>query len=113
MELDEVDAVFSYWGFDWDGLVKKCPKQDRSRGVCFAIAKKIIGNSSIFETMMKTRQLPVTVLSAEEGVSKKTLEKYRQFIVAIVILVKGDYPYIRAFLPRFFDDKYMGEGAAL
>jgi RNA polymerase sigma factor len=50
-ELDEVDAVFSRWGFDWDSLVKKCPKQDRSRSVCFAIARKITVNTSLLENL--------------------------------------------------------------
>jgi RNA polymerase sigma factor len=103
-ELDEVDEVFSRWGFDWDSLVKKCPRQDRSRLVCFGIVKKITGNGLLFETMMKTYQLPVTRLVSNEGVSKKALEKYRQFIAAVVILTTGDYPYIRAFLPQYFYD---------
>jgi RNA polymerase sigma factor len=113
IELNEVDTVFSHWGFDWDRLATKCPKQKRSRNACFAIARQIIGNISVFETMMKTFQLPINDLVSREVGSKKTLEKYRQFIVAIVILIKGDYPYIRAFLPQFFDDGYMGEGAFL
>jgi RNA polymerase sigma factor len=104
-ELDEADAVFSRWGFDWDSLVKRCPKQERSRNACFAAAKKITGNFSLFETAIKTYQLPVTYLVSHEGVSKKTLEKYRVFIAALVILVAGDYPYIRAFLPQYFDEE--------
>jgi RNA polymerase sigma factor len=101
-ELEEVDAVFSRWGFDWDGLAKKCPRQERSRKVCYAIAKKLTGNVLLFESMMKTHQLPVTHLVTNEGVSKKALEKYRWFIAALAILTSGDYPYIRAFLPHYF-----------
>jgi RNA polymerase sigma factor len=114
-EIDEVDAVFSRWGFDWGSLAKKCPKQDRSRNACFAIAKKITGNSPLLETVMNACQLPVTHLVSKEGLSKKALEKYRQFIAAVVILTTGDYPYIRAFLPQYFDDAPSAgdEGASL
>jgi RNA polymerase sigma factor len=112
MELDEVNAVFSRWGFDWDSLVKKCPRQDRSRFSCFAAAKKITENAALFENTIKTQQLPVSYLVSNGGVSKKTLEKYRQFIAAVVILTTGDYPYIRAFLPQYFDNTSAGSAAS-
>jgi hypothetical protein len=53
------------------------------------------------------------VLAAHAGFSKKALEKYRHYIVALVILTRGDYPYIRAFLPQFLDTEIFAEEAAL
>jgi RNA polymerase sigma factor len=113
MEIGEVNKEFSSWGFDWNNLLKKCPKQERSRKTCFAIAKKILDSAELTASMIKTKSLPATALAAQAGFSKKALEKYRQYIVALVILTKGDYPYIRAFLPRFLDTEMFAEETAL
>jgi RNA polymerase sigma factor len=103
MERDEVDAVFARYGFDWNTLAKKCPKQERSRRACFVIARKIMRIPSLYNPVINTCQLPLAELVTKYGFSKKHLEKYRQYIIALIILLKGDYPYIRAILPQFFD----------
>jgi RNA polymerase sigma factor len=53
--------------------------------------------------MIQTRKLPIQGLAALSGVSEKTLEKYRRYIAAVIIIIHGDYPYIHSFLPHFFD----------
>jgi RNA polymerase sigma factor len=113
MEISEVNKEFLSWGFDWNNLLKKCPKQERSRKTCFAIAKKILGSFELTEVMFKNKGIPAAALASHAGFSKKALEKYRQYIVALVILLRGDYPYIRAFLPQFLDADIAEEEAAL
>nr|AGS53388.1 hypothetical protein [uncultured bacterium contig00018] len=47
---------------------------------------------------LKTRQLPYSRLV---GIyPRKVLEKYRHYIAALIILSKGDYPYVYSFVPR-------------
>jgi RNA polymerase sigma factor len=111
MEIDEVNNEFSSWGFGWNNLIKKCPKQERSRKTCFAIAKKILDEPELTASMMKTKGVPAAALAAHTGFSKKAMEKYRPYIVALVILLRGDYPYIRAFLPQFIDTDIAEEEA--
>jgi hypothetical protein len=49
---------------------------------------------------LKARQLPITRLA--EAFPRKALEKYRQYIVALIILSQGDYPYVYSFVPQSF-----------
>jgi RNA polymerase sigma factor len=107
MEITEVNTEFSSWGFNWKLLMKKCPKQERSRRVCFAAVKAILETPGLTELIIRKRQLPVTELAANMGFSQKTLEKYRHYIVALIVLLQGDYPYIRAFLPQFTGNDFI------
>jgi RNA polymerase sigma factor len=103
MEIDEINIRFADWGFTWEKLMKNCPKQERSRRTCHTIARRILEDEELTAEMLKARQMPVGKLSAKTGFSLKIFEKYRQYIAAVVLIMRGDYPYIHSFLPRFLD----------
>ena len=99
-EIEAINGDFFQWGFSWASLLKKCPKQERSRRICFSIAETVQKSPELLADMLKNRQLPVNRLA--ETYPRKALEKYRQYIVALIILLQGDYPYIYSFVPQFF-----------
>jgi RNA polymerase sigma factor len=98
IEIEAVNRAFSQWGFSWETLLKKCPKQQRSRRIAARIAETVRNSPELLAHTLKTRQLPVTRLAAT--FPRKALEKYRQYIAALVILSQGDYPYVYAFVPQ-------------
>jgi RNA polymerase sigma factor len=98
-EIEEINAEFAAWGFDVNDLVKYRPKQERSRKTCQKIARAVLLNPAVLETMKRTHQVPVKQLMAVTGFSEKIFEKYRRYIAALVVIESGDYPYIRSFLP--------------
>jgi RNA polymerase sigma factor len=103
LEIDAVNDEFSQWGFSWATLLKKCPKQERSRRIAMRIAETVRENLGLLADMLETRKLPITRLV--EGFPRKTLEKYRQYIVALIILSQGDYPYVYSFIPHSFTEE--------
>ncbi|MDR1388834.1 MAG: hypothetical protein LBJ31_02530 [Treponema sp.] len=106
-EIIEINNEFSQWGFDVAILKKSGPKQERSRRVCHGIARKVLENPELAAEMTQTRKLSIQRLVSLSGVSEKTLEKYRRYIAAVIIIMRGDYPYIHSFLPHFFDGEVM------
>ena len=103
IEIETVNCEFSQWGLSWDTLLKKCPKQERSRRLCQRIAQAVQDSPMLLADTLKTRQLPITRLT--EAFPRKALEKYRQYIAALIILSQGDYPYIYSFVPHFFTEE--------
>jgi RNA polymerase sigma factor len=106
LEIDSINTEFSEWGFSWTALLKNCPKQERSRRVCQRIAGSVLENPGLLSNVRKTHQLPITHLAGT--FPRKALEKYRQYIVALIIIAQGDYPYVYSFVPESFT----GEGNA-
>jgi RNA polymerase sigma factor len=104
-EINDINAEFAPWGFEWTKLAKNGPKQKRSRRTCHIIARKALENSSLVAGMLRTHQLPIKELSAITGFSEKILEKYRQYIAAIIMILEGDYPYIHSFLPHLDEEE--------
>ena len=100
LEIEGVNEEFAKWGFSWASLLKKCPKQERSRRVAQGIADAVLRDSAMLAETLRTRQLPVSRLG--ETFPRKALEKYRQYIAALIILSQGDYPYVYSFVPQSF-----------
>ena len=100
IEIELINEEFAKWGFSWTILLKKCPKQERSRHVALRIARTVLEDPVLLADTLKTHQLPTTRLA--EIFPRKALEKYRQYIVALIILSQGDYPYVYSFVPHTF-----------
>jgi RNA polymerase sigma factor len=100
LEIEVVNGEFAIWGFSWAVLLKKCPKQERSRRRAVRIAEIVRQDAALLADTLKTRQLPVSRLAGL--FPRKALEKYRHYIAALIILSQGDYPYVYSFLPHPF-----------
>ncbi|QQO07808.1 sigma factor [Breznakiella homolactica] len=104
LEIETISAEFGEWGFTWASLLKNCPKQARSRGTCQRIAGRILDDQPLCAEILRTRQLPIKRLSEEGRFSRKVLEKYRQYILALIIISRGEYPYVYSFVPQSFEE---------
>jgi RNA polymerase sigma factor len=113
MEIQAINREFGRWGFELLDLVKTCPKQERSRQTCGTIARKALENSKIIGEMARTHTLPIKQLAALSCYPEKTLEKYRRYIVALIVIMEGDYPYLRSFLPPFGETEMSGASGEL
>jgi RNA polymerase sigma factor len=102
-EIQAANDEFSRWGFSWAALLKKCPKQERSRSIALRIAKTVLQDPALLASTLKSRQLPISRLA--EFFPRKTLEKFRQYIAALIILSQGDYPYVYSFVPHSFTEE--------
>jgi RNA polymerase sigma factor len=98
LEIEAANQEFSEWGFSWAALLKNCPKQDRSRRICLRIAEAVRQSPGLFADTLAARKLPVTRLAGT--FPRKALEKYRQYIAALIIISRGDYPYVYSFVPQ-------------
>ncbi|MCL2412497.1 MAG: hypothetical protein FWC97_12735 [Treponema sp.] len=100
LEIEEINGEFAKWGFSWATLLKKCPKQERSRRITLRITNVIRNDTALLADTLKNRQLPLSHLA--ETFPRKTVEKYRHYIAALIIITKGDYPYVYSFIPQPF-----------
>jgi RNA polymerase sigma factor len=103
LEIEDANGEFAKWGFSWETLLKKCPKQERSRRVAVQIAETVRQDFNLLADTLKTRQLPVSRLAGLYP--RKALEKYRHYISALIILSQGDYPYVYSFVPHPFAEE--------
>lgn len=99
-EIEEYTKELKQHEISFAALLSVCPKQERARKQCMAAAWAARNNEKHMEHFKKTGRLPNKELALELGISVKTIEKHRQYIIAILILLAGDFPAIATYLPE-------------
>ena len=97
-EIESYNEELAKHSLSFGTLAKNCPRQKRSRELCITIASTIVNDSGMREKYEKTGLLPQSEAALKSCVSVKTIEKYRRYLVALMILMLGDYPAITGFI---------------
>lgn len=100
-EIAMFKTQLSHYDISFQELSKIHPKQERARKQCFHIAKQLIADDDLCRSFLKTQKLPRSELASLMGLSVKTLEKHRKYIVTVALLLLGDYPSMQSFIPMY------------
>ncbi|SER42502.1 RNA polymerase sigma factor [Salipaludibacillus aurantiacus] len=79
-------------------VAEQCPKHHDARMNMVEIAKTIVGQEEILNTLLTKKRLPVKQLMNYITMSRKTIERNRKYIIAIVIVLLEDYKYLKDYL---------------
>ena len=97
-EIEAFSRKLTGFGFSLSDIADNCPRQKRTIAVCqkaMACAEK---NPDIAADLLRTKRLPVARLSLENGIERKTLERHRKYLVAILLAFTNGYEIIRGHL---------------
>ncbi|WP_240620208.1 RNA polymerase sigma factor SigI [Peribacillus acanthi] len=89
--LKEFDVSFS-------DLVECSPKHVDSRQSAIFIAKTLINDPEMLQALYEKKRLPIKQLESKVDVSRKTIERNRKYIIALAIILCGDYIYLKDYL---------------
>ena len=99
-EIEAFSESLQAYGISFQELPKICPKHDAARRRCVDLARYVAANEGMRVSLLKSRRLAQSSLARQFNLSEKTVEKHRKYIVTIVLLLSGDYPLVKAFLPQ-------------
>ncbi len=98
IELEELTKELKKWDIKFLDLVNVSPRQKKTRKIYHSIIKYITATPELIEIMHKKKQIPISEIEKELGISRKKFERARKYIIAMVIIVSGDYEYIRGYI---------------
>lgn len=104
-EIEALSQILSTYGISFYELTNVCPRHSRSKTQCVSAAKILLADRKMKIKFFKSHKLPQKELAAKLNISPKTIEKHRKYIAALAILLSGDYPGIKAFLPACQEKK--------
>jgi len=94
-EVDEFAAQLLGFGVSLTEVSEHCPKQKRTLDACRAAAHYVREHPFILEEFLRTKRLPIALISQGSGVERKTLERHRKYIVALLLACTNGYEIIR------------------
>jgi RNA polymerase sigma factor len=97
-EIAAYSRELEMYGLTFRDLVAQSPKHVDAREHAIAVARLIAEDTELRQQFRRHRTLPLKQLTGRVAVSRKTLERQRGYIVAVAVLLLGDYERLRAFV---------------
>lgn len=97
-EIAEFSMNISDFGISLTEVAERCPRQKRTLDACRRALEFVRANPGIMDDFLRTRRLPVGAIAEGSGVERKTLERHRRYMVALLLAYTNGYEIIRAHL---------------
>lgn len=99
-EIWRLAQQLSALGIRFQDLVDRTPRHRDAKERALGVAKLLASQPELCEQIRRKGNLPLKELEAVAGVSRKTLERQRKYIIALALILSGNYPHLREYLTR-------------
>lgn len=97
-EIQELSAVMSTFGIRFSDVADNCPRQERTLSACARAVRYAADNTALLDELLRTKKLPLNQLALGSGVPRKTLERHRKYVLAMLLIQTNGYELIRGHL---------------
>lgn len=97
-EIEELLAVMESFGVNFTDVAEHSPKQERTLAACALAIRYAAENKHLLDELLHTKKLPMAQLTSGAGVDRKTLERHRKYILAMLLIQTNGYEIIRGHL---------------
>ena len=97
-EIQEFGDQLAGFGISFSEVADNCPRQERTLSACRRVLDYARSRPELLEKLVETGRLPMGELAAGSGTDKKTMERHRKYLVAILLAFTNGYEIIRGHL---------------
>lgn len=98
-EIGLFKKELSQYGIDFFELVEASPSHRDTREELLNIAVYCIRDQQVLITLKKNKRLPISKISDGTSKSKKLIEKWRKYLIALIIILSNkEYLYLKSYL---------------
>lgn len=99
-EIEELGRQMQEFGVSLSDVAKNCPKQQRTLEACRRALQYAREHTELLDELLQTKRLPIGQLTAGSGVERKTLERHRKYMIALLLIYTNGYEIIRGHLKQ-------------
>ncbi|RLQ97117.1 RNA polymerase sigma factor SigI [Falsibacillus albus] len=97
-EIIQFQQLISSYDVTFDDLLNQSPKHEDARVNAIHVAQTILENEEFMDHLLEKKQLPIKKLEKKVKVSRKTIERNRKYIIAVALILYGDFIYLKEYL---------------
>jgi RNA polymerase sigma factor len=97
-EIYRFKTLLARFDIDFKDLVTSGPRQAGAREKALAIARLIVSDEEITGWLMEKKMLPIKEMERRFAVNRKTVDRYRKYIIAAVLVETSDLPFLKNYL---------------
>lgn len=99
-EIMELSDQMDEFNVSISEIAENNPRQKRTLRACQIAVNTALKDEKIMSQFFKNKKLPITRISNLSHISKKTIERHRDYIVALLIIYSNGYELIRNHLAQ-------------
>jgi RNA polymerase sigma factor len=97
-EIIQFQTLLTSFDLSFNDLVQNSPKHADARENAIKVAKLLVENRELRDSLYEKKRLPIKQLEKMVNVSRKTIERNRKYIIAIALILSNDYVYLNDYL---------------
>lgn len=97
-EIEEFEQKLGEFGITFSEIADNCPRQERTLASCQRVLAAAKLHPEIFDILLESKKLPISSLAEKSGTDKKTLERHRKYLIAVLLAFTNGYEIIRGHL---------------
>ncbi len=98
LEIESLIGELFQYNITFKDLIKVSPKWKSTRKQYNEIINYIIKNREIIEEICLNNKIPIAKIQKNTNIPRKTIERSRKYIISVLIILLGDYQYIREYI---------------
>jgi len=97
-EIQRFSEELGEMGITFKEIVDCSPKHEDARLRAMELASIVVGNPMLKQFLLEKRTIPIKKLTQLADCSAKTVERQRKYIIAVAIVLMGDYHYLGEYI---------------
>jgi RNA polymerase sigma factor len=98
LEIKTLKEKLELFDISFYELENAAPKNRQTKQVCSKIISLLHTNCQAREHMLRNKMLPLSLIEKELGIKRKKFERHRKYIIAVLLIMSGDYPYLEEYV---------------
>lgn len=99
-EIAKYQRALNDFGLSFSELLNSAPKHADARQNAIEAASTLIKDEELKEIFYETKKLPIKKLENLVSVSKKTIERNRKYIIALAIILDGEFSFLKEYVKK-------------
>jgi RNA polymerase sigma factor len=97
-EILQFTSVIQQFDLSLKDLLEHSPKHADARKNAMIVAKILAEDEKLKNSLLHKKRLPIKQLEGAVSISRKTIERNRKYIIAISLILIGDYVYLKDYI---------------
>lgn len=99
-EIVELIRQMEPFGVSLSDVADNCPKQQKTIKACADAIEYAKQHPELLDEFLRTKRLPMAELTKGSGAERKTLERHRKYLVALLLIYTNGYEIIRGHIKQ-------------
>ena len=98
LEIEALNQELSEYNISFEELYEASPKSVKTRESCRTVIGSVFLPPPLIKLIKDTGKLPIKEIIARVPVSSKIIDRHRKYLIAVSVILDGDYPLISEYV---------------